>query len=251
MFGRSRYTIRPVCVGTLTIDKSHLVFGVGYGEKIDSAVCMWYVEGAGRRIMVDTGCCDPEWSAKYHYPLKRTPEQEPRKALAAIGVDPADIDTVVCTHLHWDHCYNHELFTKARFLIQRAELQFAAAPYPIFANAYEAPTTGMTPPYSRTKFEVLDGDFELADGLKIVFAPGHTPGMQCLLVNTAKGVYYIAGDNVALYENLAGNKFGRPIPGINFVNLGEYYATLRRMLSLSEHILPGHDVKVLDQRVYP
>ena len=64
-------------------------------------------------------------------------------------------------------------------------------------------------------------------------------------------MYYIAGDNVALYENLEGNRFGRPIPGVNFVNLGEYYASLRRMERLAEHILPGHDVKVLDKRVYP
>ncbi len=247
----THYTITPVCVGTLSNDHAQLVWGQQFGTKIQIPVLMFYVQGGGRRILVDTGCSAPESAAKYHYPFVRKPEEDPKRALEAAGVSPAEIDTIVCTHLHWDHCYNHELFTKARFLIQRAELQFAAAPYPIFANAYEAPTTGMTPPHSRTKFEVLDGDFDLADGLKIVFAPGHTPGMQCLLVNTAKGVYYIAGDNVALYENLAGNKFGRPIPGINFVNLGEYYATLRRMLSLSEHILPGHDVKVLDQRVYP
>jgi glyoxylase-like metal-dependent hydrolase (beta-lactamase superfamily II) len=247
----THYTITPVCVGMLTTDHAQLVWGQQFGTKVQIPVLMFYVQGGGRRILVDTGCSAPESAAKYHYPFVRKPEEDPKRALEAAGVSPAEIDTIVCTHLHWDHCYNHELFTKARFLIQRAEVQFAAAPYPIFANAYEAPTTGMTPPYSKTKFEVLDGDFDLADGLKVVSAPGHTPGMQCLLVNTAKGVYYIAGDNVALYENLAGNKFGRPIPGINFINLGEYYATMRRMLSLSEHILPGHDVKVLDQKSYP
>ena len=247
----THYTITPVSVGTLTIDHAQMVWGQGFGTKIKVPVLMFYVQGGGRRILVDTGCCDPDWASKHHYPFVRTPEQDPKRALEAVGVSPAEIDIVVATHLHWDHCFNHELFTKARFLIQRTELQFAAAPYPIFANAYEAPTTGMTPPYSRTKFEVLDGDFDLADGLKIIFAPGHTPGMQCLVVNTAKGVYYIAGDNVGLYENLEGNRFGRPIPGINFTNLGEYYETMRRMLRLSEHILPGHDMKVLDQKVYP
>jgi glyoxylase-like metal-dependent hydrolase (beta-lactamase superfamily II) len=146
---------------------------------------------------------------------------------------------VVATHLHWDHCYNNELFPQAAFLVQRTELQFAAAPYPIFANAYEAPTTGMTPAYSKTKFEVLDGDLDLADGLKIVYAPGHTPGMQCLLVNTSDGVYYIAGDNVALYKNLEGNRFGRPIPGVNYVDLGEYYASLRAMLRVCRPYTAG------------
>jgi N-acyl homoserine lactone hydrolase len=248
--GSTNYTITPVSVGTLTIDKSKFIWGQGFGTKVQIPMLMFYVEGGGKRILVDTGCSDPEWAAKYHYPLIRKPEEDPTRALEAIGVNPAEIDIVVSTHLHWDHCYNHELFTNARFFIQRTELQFAAAPYPIFANAYEAPTTGMIPPYSKTKFEVLDGDFDLADGLKIVFAPGHTPGMQCVVVNTAKGVYYIAGDNVALYENLEGNRFGRPIPGINFINLGDYYETFRRMDRLADHVLPGHDLKVLDQARY-
>ena len=226
------------------------MWGQGFGTKYQIPVLMFYVEGGGKRILVDTGCSAPESAAKYHYPFIRKPEEDPTRALEAIGVNPAEIDIVVATHLHWDHCYNHELFTNARFFIQRIELQYAAAPYPIFANAYEAPTAGMIPPYSKTKFEVLDGDFDLADGLKIVFAPGHTPGMQCVVVSTAKGTYYIAGDNVALYENLEGNRFGRPIPGINFINLGDYYETFRRMDRLADHVLPGHDMKVLDQARY-
>ena len=248
--GGTQYTITPVSVGTLTIERPQFVWGQGWDTVVQCPVLMFYVEGGGKRIMVDTGCADPEWGSKYHKPFARKPEEEPEKALAAIGVDPADIDIVIATHLHWDHCYNHELFTNARFLVQRIELQYAAAPYPIHANVYEAPTTGMTPAYSKTKFEVLDGDHDLADGLKLVFAPGHAPGMQCPLINTAKGVYYIAGDNVPLYENLEGNKFGRPIPGMIYADLGAYYDTFRRMESLAEHILPGHDSKVLDQSRY-
>lgn len=248
--GSTHYTITPVSVGTVTVDKSQQVWGQGFGTKIDIPVLMFYVEGGGKRIIVDTGCSAPESAAKYHYPFIRKPEEDPTRALEAIGVNPAEIDIVVATHLHWDHCYNHELFTNARFLIQRTELQFAAAPYPIFANAYEATTAGMTPPYSKTKFEVLDGDYDLLDGLKIIFAPGHTPGMQCVVASTAKGTYYIAGDNVGQYENLEGNRFGRPIPGINFINLGDYYESMWRMERIADHVLPGHDLKVLDQARY-
>ena len=248
--GGTHYTITPVKVGTLNIDKPQFVWGQGWGTEIKCPVLMFYVEGGGKRIMVDTGCADPEWGTKYHKSLVRRPEEEPARALAANGVNPAEIDIVVATHLHWDHCYNHELFTNARFLVQRRDLQYAAAPPPIFANVYEAPIAGMTPAYSKTKFEVLDGDYDLADGLKIVFAPGHAPGMQCPVVNTAKGVYYIAGDNVPLYENLEGNKFGRPIPGMIYENLSVYYETFRRMERLADHVLPGHDFKVLDQARY-
>ena len=248
--GSTRYTITPLCVGTLIGDMGQLLWGHEFGIKREIPVLMFYVEGGGKRIMVDTGCSDPELAEEYHGTLIRTPEQEPARALEAIGVDPAEIDIVIATHLHWDHCYNHELFTNARFLVQRRELQYAAAPHPIFMNAYEAPTAGMRPAYSRTGFEVLDGDADLLDGLKLVFAPGHSPGMQCVVVNTARGVYYIASDSVLLYDNLEGNRFGKPIPGMFFLDLAEYYQTLRRMERLADHILPGHDMRVLDRARY-
>ena len=248
--GNTHYTITPVSVGTLVRDKSQFVCGQGLGTEIQCPVLMFYVEGGGKRIMVDTGCSEPECAVKYHKPVIRKPEEDPTLALKAIGVNPAEIDIVIATHLHWDHCYNHELFTNARFLVQRVELQYAAAPSPIFVNVYEAPTGGMTPAYSKTRFEVLDGDFDLADGLKIVLAPGHAPGMQSLVVNTAKGVYYLASDNVPLYENLEGNRFGRPIPSPKYENLGDYYETFRRMDRLADHVLPGHEMKVLDQARY-
>ena len=246
----THYTITPLCVGTLTSNMPQLVWGQGYGQQREVPVLMFYVEGRGKRIMVDTGCSDPVSAAKDHGILIRTPEQEPARALRNIGVDPTEIDIVIATHLHWDHCYNHEMFTNARFYVQRIELQYAAAPHPIFMNTYEAPTAGLTPPHSRTLFDVLDGDVDLLDGLKVVFAPGHSPGMQCVVVNTAMGVYYIASDSVLLYDNLEGDRFGRPIPGMFFLNLAEYYQTLRRMESLADHVLPGHDMRVLDQSRY-
>lgn len=248
--GSKRYTITPLCVGTLTGDMGQLVWGHEFGVKREIPVLMFYLEGGGKHIMVDTGCSEPGSAGKYHGTLIRTPEQEPARALESIGVHPSEIDIVIATHLHWDHCYNHEVFTNARFLVQRRELQYAAAPHPIFMNAYEAPTAGMTPAYGRTAFEVLDGDTDILGGLKVIQAPGHTPGMQCVAANTLSGVYYIASDSVLLYDNLEGNQFGRPIPGMFFLDLAEYYRTLRRMLSLADHILPGHDMRVLDRARY-
>ena len=74
--------------------------------------------------------------------------------------------------------------------------------------------------------------------------------MQCPLIATREGNYYIAGDNAPLYENLEGNKFGRPIPGMIYENLNAYYETFRRMDRMADHVLPGHDMKVLDRAKY-
>ncbi len=92
---------------------------------------------------------------------------------------------------------------------------------------------------------------ELAPGLTAVLAPGHTPGMQGVAVNTTDGTYFIAGDNLPLYQNWEGNQLQKHIPGINFVNVDDYYRTFQLIERISDHILPGHDPRVLDKTVYP
>jgi hypothetical protein len=71
----AKYTIAPVCVGILTIDHASLVWGQQYGTKVQVPVMMFYVQRGGRRILVDTGCSDPESAAKYHYPLCASPRR--------------------------------------------------------------------------------------------------------------------------------------------------------------------------------
>jgi len=81
----ARYTITPVSVGTSVVDRSQMVWGQGYGTKMQVPVMMFYVEGNGRRVLFDTGCPNPESAAKYHYPCVRKSGEEPAQALEAIG----------------------------------------------------------------------------------------------------------------------------------------------------------------------
>jgi hypothetical protein len=78
--GGTQYVIKPLSVGTLTVERPQFVLGQGWGTEVLSPVLMYYLEGGGKRIMVDTGCSDPDWGRRYHKPLVRTPEQEPARA---------------------------------------------------------------------------------------------------------------------------------------------------------------------------
>jgi glyoxylase-like metal-dependent hydrolase (beta-lactamase superfamily II) len=134
-------------------------------------------------------------------------------------------------------------------LVQREELRYAVAPLAPHRWAYES-----RPPLSLAadRFEVLDGDAEIAEGVSVHLTPGHTPGMQGVAVRTAGAVYFIASDNVPLSEMWdARATYGVPHwPNAIHVDLEAYFASLRRIESLGEVVLPSHDWRALEHAEY-
>ncbi len=249
----SALRIRPLSAGRfMALEKSNFTYGMNQGVKIQPPVLMWFIEGAGKNILVDTGCSDPEWASRYHHPLERKVHEYPIKAIEGLGLKPEDIDIVVNTHLHWDHCFNNHLFPNARILVQEEELRYAISPLPCHALYYESQLLGMTPPWIKAldRIETVDGELEIEKGITLVLLPGHTPGIQGVLVELESGRCLIAGDNCPLFENLEGNEQGIPIPSGIHVDLRDYYYSLKEMESISDMVLPGHDQRVLEKEVY-
>ena len=91
----------------------------------------------------------------------------------------------------------------------------------------------------------VDGDVPIRKGIDAVFSPGHTPGMQGVLVETKEGKYCIGSDTFPLFEN-----YEKAIPAGIHVDLNEWYATYEKTKTICDHILPGHDIRVLDRSVY-
>jgi glyoxylase-like metal-dependent hydrolase (beta-lactamase superfamily II) len=234
------------------MEKSNFTYGVDQGLKIKAPVLMWLIEAAGKKILVDTGVGDPAWAAKYHHPLARDPDEEAVQAVEALGVKAADVDIIINTHLHWDHCFNNHRFPNARILVQAEELRYAIAPLPCHGAYYESQVTGMTPPWLKAldRIEILQGETEIESGLRVVPLPGHTPGFQGVLVALESGPCLIAGDSCPLYENWTGNAQVAHIPPGIHVNVRDCYDSFKKMASLAQTILPGHDSKVLERKVY-
>jgi N-acyl homoserine lactone hydrolase len=235
----TQWTITMLNTGTQTQDKGVMTYLTDMGQTIQIPVTVALIEGP-EKILVDTSFLSVErtWQIRRRK-IARSPTQELVEALASAAARPEEIAAVILTHLHYDHAGNTQLFPKARFFVQREELRYALAPTSFDATAYFAPSLGITPDYLGTQFELLDGDTEIAEGVRVIATPGHTPGHQSVLVDTSAGRYCIAGDAVMWYENLERNI----PPGIHTSTI-ECMASMARIAREADHVLPGHDPKL-------
>ena len=88
-----------------------------------------------------------------------TQVQTMEHGLAKLHLEPKDIDTVIFTHLHWDHVEMARQFVKARFIVQKEELDFAFRPHDVAAAFYDKEL------FEGLDFHTIEGDCEIADGV--------------------------------------------------------------------------------------
>jgi N-acyl homoserine lactone hydrolase len=138
------------------------------------------------RVLVDTGMTElrPEL-ADFDARLFPLTEQ---------ALDLADIDLVVNTHLHFDHCGGNHLFAGRQIYVQRQELDDARSQDDYTIREWvEAPGV---------QYVAVDGELELLPGLRLVPAPGHTRGLQVVVVETGGRPIVVGGDVAARSSEL-------------------------------------------------
>jgi len=207
---------------------------------------VWLIRGAGRVVLVDTG-----FNADMASKRRRALIHCPITALEALGVQPADVQDVVLTHLHYDHAGNLDLLPQARFHVQDDEMDFATGRCMCFeplrhAYAVEDVVTLVRRVYEdRVVFH--DGDANLLPGIELLKIGGHTKGLQALRVHTGRGWVVLASDASHYYENMSQ---ARPFPIVyNTAQMLSGYARLYGAAQSDDHVVPGHDPAVLER--YP
>lgn len=220
------------------------------GGTMSIPLIMYVLRSHTHTVVVDTGGPVDEDEIRRHHAFEYevSAEMQPESALARLGVRPEDVDLVVNTHLHWDHCSNNDLFGNAEILVQRAELGYAAAPCPAHLGSYGI-HAGAVPPFARCldRVRALDGAAEIAPGLGIVPLPGHSPGSQGVRVETGDGTYVVTGDCVDTLENWDNGGVAVPRPSGRFTDLPAFYSSLTYLKGTGWTPLPGHDHSVVDK----
>lgn len=186
--------------GSLVLDGFHVYWNKGPGGEVRFPVYSILVEHKEGRFLIDTGY-DYDHVMKvlpFEKPLQK-PEQTIPGALKLLGLAPKDIDVVINSHFHFDHCGGNKYFPHARKVCHKAELAQAAKPAPFEVLGYSdlnfsaavAEARGMAAQIpagttvANSTFDTVEGDTEIAKGVTLLHTPGHAIGNYSLLVKLA------------------------------------------------------------------
>lgn len=207
---------------------------------------LWLLKSPARTILVDTGYDSKEGIAR-----GRPVETEPSELLKRFGVAPDSIDTVIVTHLHYDHAGSLPAFSAATFHLQEHEMIYATGPC-MCHDILKKPFTGehiveMVRRLYAGRVVFHNGSGQVAPGIEVHLIGGHSRGLQCVRVKTRRGYVVLASDASHYYENFLQAK---PFPIV--VDLENMLSGFDRLIELADsrdHIIPGHDPLV--RRYYP
>jgi N-acyl homoserine lactone hydrolase len=233
--------IYPLHLGTIERFKMTFGYWLEPGIKEKFPIIAWYIKTPGKNILVDTGGTNPN-DDHGRNPYHRDDSLHIKNALEKHGLRCEDIHTIILTHLHWDHCGGVDFFPNAEIIIQEDELKYARNPYPVHKYGFVKEIA------DAERYTIITGDRPIVDNIKVLFTPGHTYGSQSVLVEADQQKYLIAGDMVGLFECID-DRDPPLISGI-YVDLKLYYQSLEKIKQLFAFVLPGHDFKVFDKKVY-
>lgn len=205
----------PLHLADVTYPASHPLAGK------DGPVLAFAIRHPNGIVLVDTGIGEgDEWVDKNYRPRAR----DVREALTGAKLDPDGVRAIVNSHLHFDHCGQNRAFAGVPIYVQRTELDLAREGYTVVEWV----------DFPEARYDAVDGDREIVEGVSVLATPGHTPGHQSVTVRTGDGLVLIVGQAAQDARTFA---------------TGEADASVRRLRELNaDRIHFSHDRAVLRRR---
>ncbi len=228
--------------GSLEFDRSLFFPAEAPGTAVVAPVSSFLVVHPKGKLVFDTGIsCDARIDPAGRlgkrvaslFAIRSGADEDVVSQLAAMGIRPADIRTVVNSHFHFDHCGCNASFPRAQFLVQRAELAIARAE----RNRYNAKDWDHALDYRE-----IDGEHDVfGDGSVVLLpTPGHTAGHQSLWIRAGERQFVLAADACYTREHLE-----RTVLPSNTYDAAQMTLSLTMLRGLRERkgveLLYGHD----------
>jgi len=154
----------------------------------------------GGLLLLDTGLGEVDEETDAWYRPRRT---SIRDALRTVSLAVEDIELVVNCHLHFDHIGANPLFAGRPILCQRQELEAAhTAQYTVPALV----------DFHGARYELLDGESQVAPGVHVIPTPGHVAGHQSIVLECEDGSIVLAGQAHEHCLTMVGRRHGGPCP---------------------------------------
>jgi N-acyl homoserine lactone hydrolase len=232
--------------GRLRMKKSIFFPGADRADTVDLPVSAYLLRHSQGNVLFDTGChpsvvehAGDRWGglAKAMVPVFG-PEDQVLGGLSNLGLGPDDVDAVIASHLHPDHCGCNEFFKRATIMCHAKEAAAVRAP-----GAEKLGYLRVDWDQGRA-FDEMGGPRDVfGDGrIVVVPLPGHTPGSVGALIELdASGGFLLASDALAMRAYLDGEIVPR-----NTWNTDEFARSLSEMRKLEQTgvtIICGHDLE--------
>jgi N-acyl homoserine lactone hydrolase len=236
----------PLMFGFWKYAKSRMTYLYNLDQHINVYCFIWYIERAKEKVLIDAGATAETVAGVYPDEVI-TSVQSLEEGLGKYHVSPADIDTVIVTHLHWDHIGLAHKYINARFVIQEDELNEA--------RRYSVPTEGYIPAlYKDLNFDVVKGDVQVTDGISVLLTPGHSAGGQSITVETEKGIAVIPGfccieENFEPPEGVR-EKIPFIVPGVH-ISVPQISESMVKVIRAADMIVPLHGLKYVNMDKIP
>lgn len=236
-----KYKIHPIVMGTKVFDKSMMTYQTNSGTTFTIPIYCWYLEGGDKKILVDTGEMSPIQSDNREKAIGgkiNTFEQ----GLERWGLKPEEIDIVIHTHLHNDHCENDYKCVNAEFVVHEKELEHIHNPHPLDYRYVEDYIEDVE---KNGQLRIIQEDTKIVPGIRVIHTPVHTEGGLTVVVDTRSGKAAITGFCV-ITEN-----FNPPpeiramemevIPPGTVVNVYEAYDIMQKVRDMADILIPLHE----------
>jgi glyoxylase-like metal-dependent hydrolase (beta-lactamase superfamily II) len=224
---------------------SMLLAGSPPDAKLDIPFAMCVAKNDRHVVVLDAGYVNPELGK----PFGATGWTEYATLLAEIGLRPEQVDYVTISHMHFDHAGGTSRFPKAKFVVQRRELEYAAGALPhnsAAKNAFVAEDVlALVQLNWQDRVLLADGDVEgIVPGVDVYLTPGHTAGTMTVCLDTVDGRVCYSSDAVYTYRNLE-----EDIPlglALNSGEAVESFKKIRRVLR-GGLLIPGHEPRIFSE----
>jgi 4-pyridoxolactonase len=172
-------SVRLLDSGSCVIDQSHITWNVGCGNPVRFPVYSVLIEHPDGLFLFDTGFDLDLVNEKLPFELpEQTPQQTLPGQLELAGFTCDDVDAVINSHLHFDHCGGNKHLRNATTYLHADEIREARSPEPFEVLGYADRSWD----HPGATFSLLTGDVELARGMHLFHTPGHAIGHYSLLV---------------------------------------------------------------------